>query len=185
MNWILPQGALAKEDWKMLIIPACSPNTLAKATLGIRDNPLTEMIGRGIIAGIPIILVTEYFGFTLQTPDSYRELYMGYLQRIKSYGVQVYASLEDLTASITDKAQDDVAKEKPLPYRETVFLAEETKSQNMIQFERKLLSDKDACGFPEGFKVRIKPWTVISPLARDTLKMRGIELCHEMGERKR
>ncbi|OLN25762.1 flavoprotein [Desulfosporosinus metallidurans] len=155
MNWITPQDALTKTDWQKIIVPACSANTLAKAALGLRDNPLSELIGRGITQGQPIELVTEYLGFTAQTPKAYLELYEGYLQKIKSYGVKVYTRIGDEKTA-----------------------AEPT--QDVIRFEKKFLGDKDAYGFPEASRVFVKRLTVISPLARDTLKIRRIELCTDM-----
>ena len=160
MTWITPQDALSKTDWQQIIIPACSLNTLAKAALGIRDNPISEIIGRGVTQGIPTLLVTDYLGFTTQTPKAYLALYEGYLRTVQSYGVKVSATLE----------QNNVPAEQSAPTREG------------IRFDRKFLGDKQAYGIPEESRVLVKPGTVISPLARDTLKMRRIELCYEMEE---
>ena len=155
MTWITPQEALTKTNWQKIIVPACSANMLAKAALGVRDTPLSELIGRGITQGHPIELVTEYLGISAQTPKAYRELYEGYLQSVQSFGVQVYAKIEDeKTASAP--------------------------TQDVIRFEKKFLGDKDAYGFPEASRILVKRLTVISPLARDTLKQRRIEVCMDM-----
>lgn len=164
MNWITPQDALTKTDWQKIILPACSPNTLAKAALGLRDNPMSELIGRGISRGTRIELVTEYLGFTPKMPQTYRELYEGYIQKVQSYGVQVYARIEETSS-----------------YESRTMLCEYTiPTQDVIRFEKKFLGDKDVYGFPEASRVLVQRLTVISPLARDTLKDRRIELCTEM-----
>lgn len=174
MTWITIQDALGKSDWQKLILPTCSPNTLAKAALGIRDNPISEMMGRGIAEGKSIELVTEYFGFTEQTPLAYRELYEGYLETVRSYGVQVSNTINK---GLVPLAQNTTALKLQSSRSE-----QSTPSRDEISFTQKFLGDKHAYGFPEDSKVLVKQGTVISPLARDTLKLRRIELCIEKEE---
>ncbi|HWQ41616.1 MAG TPA: flavoprotein [Desulfosporosinus sp.] len=214
MNWITPQAALKKTTWQKIIIPACSPNTLAKAALGIRDNPLTEMIGRGITQGIPCMFVTEYLGFTAQTPKAYMELYERYLEKVKTYGVLVSATLGEGCNLLKDtgvvastegrmdrdkgtvrSAQDPVISQAG-QYSGTGLYEQRSASQEqlalqnapsreVICYEKKFLADKDAYGIAEETIVLVKRGTVISPLARDTLKSRRIELRQEMEEGRR
>ena len=184
MNWITPQDALSKTTWQKILIPACSPNTLAKAALGIRDNPLTEIIGRGITQGIPTMISSEYLGFTAQTPKAYSELYEGYLQTVQSYGVMVCATLEEggtLIKNMGRVASVEVGTVLKSAPREQDVL-QNVSSREVIRYEKKYLADKDAYGIAEETIVLVKRGTVISPLARDTLKSRRIELRQEMEE---
>ena len=196
MTWITPQDALSKSDWQKIIIPTCSPNTLAKAALGLRDNPISELIGRGISQGIPTLLVTEYLGFTEQTPKTYLQLYEGYLQTIQSYGVQVSATLEEGCTStlINDKSnQASLYKQRLATYEQSSATNGQKNASDKqcaptreeIRFDKKFLGDKQTYGIPDGARVLVKRGTVISPLARDTLKSRRIELCIEMEEGRR
>lgn len=169
MSWITSQDALSKAAWPKIILPACSLNTLAKAALGIRDNPLSEIIGRAITTGIPVELVTEYLGFSEQTPKTYLELYEGYLRKVQSYGIQVFAALEEQNTLDTN-----------MGLVRTVSCVQNTLIRAEILFEKKYLADKDACSLPEQSIIWVKRGTAISPLARDTLKMRRIELRVEM-----
>lgn len=197
MTWITVHDAMAKFDWTKLILPTCSANTLAKAALGIRDNPISEMIGRGISKGCSIELVTEYLGLTSQTPSAYRELYAGYLQKVKSYGLILHDTLEDNCEFVLDKGtvpslqsplavlpnesknSDSVLISLPYEQQQATSYTENTSFTSEIRFEKKFLGDKQAYTFPEDSKVLVKQGTVISPLARDTLKLRRIELCLE------
>jgi hypothetical protein len=198
MNWITPQDALGKADWQKILIPACSPNTLAKAALGLRDNPICEIIGRGLSQGIPIELITERLGFTAQTPQAYRELYEGYLKKLQSYGVSVSATLDEVGSLIEgkdkdrnkdrnkvwdledrDKDQERDEEEQGKEAQRTAAPEREVPKQDVIHYAKKYLADKDVYGLPEGSLILVKPLTVISPLARDTLKMRRIELRQE------
>ena len=218
MTWITPQEALSKTTWQTIIIPACSPNTLAKAALGIRDNPISELIGGGISQGIPTLLVTEYLGFTEQTPKTYLQLYEGYLQTVQSYGVVVSETLgEGFSSLITgmgraasvagglviDKgavlssldpavtqtrqfSQASLYEQRLAAFEQKNALDEQSApSREEIRFDKKFLGDKQTYGIPEGSRVLVKQGTVISPLARDTLKSRRIELCVEREEGRR
>ncbi|WP_407309030.1 flavoprotein [Desulfosporosinus sp. SB140] len=196
LNWISPEDALSRTDWPSILLPACSLNTLAKMALGIRDNPFTELLGRGIAQGIPIKLVSEHFGLTASAPSVYRNLYAGYLQTVQSYGVRVYTTLASDRPQ-ENQMRSEVIKENnqneilaPLEIqrqheKESVTLDPRglgqslAQPENVLRFTKKYLADKDAYSFPEGSKVLIPQRTVLSPLARDTLRMRRIELCQE------
>lgn len=187
MTWIGAEDALAKSDWKKLILPACSPNTLAKAALGIRDNPICEMIGRGLSNGNSIELVTEYLGLNAQTPLAYRELYEGYIQKLQSYGVIVSATLEagcSFSSIPVGQSPANYHEQRSAAYeqRKTASFEESASLRKEISFTKKFLGDKQAYGLPEESRVLVRPGTVISPLARDTLKLRRIELCIEKEE---
>ncbi|WP_042331016.1 flavoprotein [Desulfosporosinus orientis] len=177
MSWITVEEAMAKADWPKIILPACSANTLAKAALGIRDNPICEMIGRGISRGCSIELITEYLGLTDQTPPAYRELYEGYIQKLQAYGVTAWGNLAGGQSSQSSQPtpQPSAAGES----RQQLFDSESVSPRNEVYYTKKFLGDKQAYGFPEGATVYVRPETVISPLARDTLRMRRVELCME------
>ncbi len=195
MTWTTVQDAMGKSDWQKLILPTCSPNTLAKAALGIRDNPICEMIGRGISKGCSIELVTEYLGLTAQTPQAYRDLYEGYLKKVQTYGFILRETLEEdctfasdngtVPASHSTSVGRTVQQQIIHPEqtsgsygsKKTAFHEESASTREEIHFVKKFLGDKQACGFPEESRVHVKQGTVVSPLARDTLKLRRIELC--------
>ena len=189
MTWIDAEEALAKRDWQTLILPTCSANSLAKVALGIRDNPISEIIGRGITEGKTIELVTEYLGFTPQTPQAYRDLYEGYLQKVQTYGILVKASLDDECSIEMNKAKvANLNQERPTNLYDPRPVTTSPKTANSElstpqgeaqRFTKKFLGDKQAYGFPEDSKIFVSQGTVISPLARDTLKVRRIELCVE------
>jgi len=182
LTWITPKDAVSKTTWQKILIPTCSPNTLAKAALGIRDNPISEMIGRGMTQGIPTVLVTEHLGFTAQTPKAYHELYEGYLQTVQSYGVMVCETIGKECTLMKDEGKvAQASQHQPTRFNEQKSGACEhnTSSQEVICYDKKYLADKDAYGIAEEAVVLVKRGTVISPLARDTLKSRRIELRQE------
>jgi len=181
MTWITAQDALEKSNWQTLILPTCSPNTLAKVALGIRDNPICEMVGRQITAGRSVEIVTEYLGLNPQTPLTYRELYEGYIKQVQSFGAKVTANLEkgtpvpSIPVPQAPQVQTSPATKPLITEQKTVFNEEKV----FERYEKKFLGDKQAYEFPLDSKILVKQGTVISPLARDTLKLRRIELCIE------
>lgn len=203
MTWITPEDALSKTTWQKILVPACSPNTLAKAALGLRDNPLSEIIGRAVTQGIPIVLVTEYLGFTAQTPKAYQKLYEGYLETVKSYGVLVCATLGEAPALLKDRKASTFSQVSAVTqagqHNQTTFYEhrsgmceqnhasyeQKASVHEVICYPKKYLADKDAYGIAEESIILIKQGTVISPLARDTLKSRRIELRQEREEGRR
>ncbi len=84
------------------------------------------------------------------------------------YTNHMKADQNDIEKRSATCEQKNASDEQSAPFREK------------IQFDKKFLGDKQAYGLPEESRVLVKQGTVISPLARDTLKMRRIELCYEM-----
>ncbi|HBP64001.1 MAG TPA: flavoprotein [Desulfosporosinus sp.] len=204
MTWITPEDVLSKTTWQKILVPACSTNTLAKAALGLRDNPLNESIARGITQGIPTVIVTEHLGFTAQTPKAYQKLYEGYVQTVKSYGVLVCETLGEgpvllkekktftfsQVSAVTQAGQHN--RTSPTFYEQRAMCEQDNASDEqkpsvseVICYQKKYLADKDAYGIAEESIILVKQGTVISPLARDTLKSRRIELRQEMEEGRR
>lgn len=178
MTWVTPQDALSKTTWQKILLPTCSLNTLAKAALGLRDNPISEMIGRGMTQGIPTTIMTEHLGFTAQTPKAYHDLYEGYLQTVQFYGVMVCETVGEVRTLKTDAGSLYEQRSASCEHRNAPD-EYNVDSQEVISYEKRYLADKDAYGIAEESIVIVKRGTVISPLARDTLKSRRIELRQE------
>ncbi len=183
MKWVTPEEAFAHSDWQKIILPSCSANTLAKIALGIRDNAIAEMAACGINRGISIELYTEYLGFTPQTPQPYRRLYEGYLGKVEEYGMKVFPPVGEQQTAMAHLAP--VSAKNILPGSEQGIPQTGNEKQSarigreIIYFSKKLLADKDAFDFPNGSLVMITKTTVVSPLARDSLQSRRIELCRD------
>lgn len=179
LSWISQQEAMGRSDWQSVIIPACSANMLAKVALGIRDNPLSEMAGRQIAAGKAVEIVTESWGLSAQTPQAYRALYEGYVKTVQSYGVKVSVSLAEVTPVPVQAPAKAVPAAQPSPAPHSLVSEPPSVLNAETVYERyakKFLGDKQAWGFPEDSTILVTSETVISPLARDTLKQRRIKL---------
>lgn len=135
--------ACSVKDWKHILVPDCTADTLAKSALGIQDTPFTELIAWGIREGVPITLSTPNLGLISRTPESYRKMFLEYMNKLRQFGVQILVN--------------------PVEYP-------------LQTFNKKLLTDHDAFSIQEHTILQIPQGTIISPLARDTLKRRQIKL---------
>jgi hypothetical protein len=148
-----------------MLLPTCSANTLAKIALGIRDTSLCVLAAEGISKGIPLELCTAHLGLTGQIPAPYRQLYQGYLNQVASYGVIVRDSLQDQTA--TGGVSVAVCKDSL------------NCESRIIGWNSRLLTEKDVLAFPEGCTVKFGQSTILTPLAKDMLKRRRVEIRRE------
>ncbi len=165
MAWVTCQEALGR-GWQRMALPTCSANTLAKIALGLRDTPLCVIAAEGISKGIPLELYTDDLGFTGQTPAPYRQLYEGYLNQVRSYGVIVRDNLRDQTAA----GGASITACKP---------AGATCESKIIGWNSRLLTERDVLAFPTGCAVKLGQSTIMTPLAKDMLKRRQVEIRRE------
>lgn len=149
-------------NWERVIVPNCSVSTYVRIALGLRDDSISKLVGEALLKGITVEIFEPDFGFTPNTPNSYKHLYKNYNQQLQSFGVVITNSIWNVACIEQDS-----------PVKAPVIQETETKT---ICFEKKLLGEKDALGLPPNCTLKITKRTVISPLAKDVLKMRKIQL---------
>lgn len=185
MRWISCSEAI-NHRWQRVILPTCSANTLAKIALGIRDTAVCELAGRAISEGVPVELVTDYLGFTAETPFAYRRLYASYAARLREYGVAITdqtghtavldAGFQEVPVRDGSAGWPHPSSEEPhwnAPVRDYATTA-------VICWEGKLITEQDAGHLPEESVIRVAKKAIISPLAKDKLRQRRIEIVREM-----
>lgn len=171
MEWITLEEAYGI-CWQRMVLPTCSANTLAKIALGLRDTPITIMAAEGIGRGIPVELCTSQLKFTERTPVAYRRLYQGYLKQVESYGVILRENLSEMNPTLP------AGKVACLPV-DADGQAETAESNRVISWKHRLMTEKDVLDFPVGCTVMVGTSTIISPLARDMIRKRRIDICRE------
>jgi hypothetical protein len=170
MAWVTCQEAF-RGCWQRMVLPTCSANTLAKIALGLRDTPASALAAEGIVRGLPVELHTEYLGFTAATPATYRQLYQDYLARVAGYGVLLRGP-EQGAGGDHIMAAPGLQPAQPEPVIEKT-------AAKLIDWPNRLLTEKDVLTFPAGCAVRISRSAIISPLARDMLVRRRVNLVRE------
>lgn len=186
MQWVSCSEAIKQQGWQRVILPVCSANTLAKIALGIRDTAVSELAGRAIVEGIPVELDAAYLGFTPQTPLAYRRLYAGYGEQLSQYGVTIKDQLNNLMILEQSLKTETVNHYEAIPpqvhqlvKQASTPISDYTRAA-VICWEGKLLTEQDAVNLPEETVVKVAKKAIISPLAKDKLRQRHIEIVREM-----
>lgn len=187
MEWVTLYDATHNYEWEKVVIPACTANTLAKIALGLRDTPLCEMAAEAIVRGIPVEIYTSNLGFTSKTPVAYKQLYESYLERLRSFGVivkdSVFSDLEVKESSIghgsADKNEQSFCDFEEGNNRENCLASDFADEREVVFWRDKLLSEKEAVKLPPNSVLKLDRGVIVTPLAKDALKLRNIEIYQE------
>lgn len=186
MKWVSCTEAIKQWGWQKIILPACSANTLAKIALGIRDTAVCELAGRAIAEGIPVELDADYLGLTPQTSLAYRRLYAGYIERLRQYGVTIKAQpnncavLEESLNTETINFHGMMMPQQNQTAPQVCTSPSDYTKADVICWEGKLMTEQDTVNLPEQSVIKIAKKAIISPLAKDKLRQRNIQIVREM-----
>lgn len=81
--------AAAQREWKKIRVYQPSLNAIAKLALGIADEPLLKIIQQKLIEGGENIELLRLCNLSKIKADSYKKLFLGYLEKIKSFGIMI------------------------------------------------------------------------------------------------
>jgi hypothetical protein len=194
----LVDGNLAWKDlaqWKRLVIPAISQNTLAKLATGVRDGALVELAAKAIEAGMKIDVVP---GFTIPVtaPPTWAAMYDGYLQQLRSFKVCVHDAVEAVVACIVCAQPGSciftslvppgikpeqvtvplVAKAADAPLKSVCSTAT---NQAVYECSAQVLTERDVMGFARNSVVKLAKRTILTPLAKERLGERQVDYFRE------
>jgi hypothetical protein len=146
-----------------LVVPILTRNSTVKVALGITDTLVTNIIMQALISGKPIIAARNSADpdpancpciATPDTPPALIKLAKDYLQKLESYGMK----LVDVT-EIAD-----------------VVIGRLSESKSGI-LEQKLITPDIIADLHQGTKqITVAKGSIITPLARDFAKDRGIQI---------
>lgn len=151
--------AVQKSD--VIIVPVLTRNSSAKIALGITDTLVTNIIMQAIISGKPVIAGRNSADpdlndcpciATPNTPQPLILLAKNYLKTLESYGIKLVdvSEIADLIISGSDKGKI---------------------------LDQKLITNETISKLPQGTnKINVARGTIITPMAKDLAKERGIEI---------
>lgn len=185
MSWVEPEEA-RKSCYAKVLLPTCSASTLAKIALGLRDCLVCELAAKAILEGTPIEIAVN-LGFTPNTPQTYKNLYQGYINQVQSFGVVVYPTADALcmacgeTVCSSQLGLAEAAAAADSQASELKSMTAEAKTEeNVIHWTKKLLTEYDAVAIPKNSVLKVAKSTIISPLGQDKLNDRRIEVRREV-----
>jgi len=79
----------AQREWNKIRVYQPSLNAIAKLALGIADEPLMKIVQQKLMEGGENIELLRLCNLSKIKADSYKKLFLGYIEKIKSYGIKV------------------------------------------------------------------------------------------------
>lgn len=144
-----------------LILPNLRPGTAARIALGMDHGTVPYLTQAALWAGVPVAASP---GWGAAGPAAYRQLFDGYLQRLREFGVQVV--LPDGGAAAPG-ASPDGAGPAPAPQPPAAF-----------DYDGRLLTEADVLSLllRRVKEVALRPGTIVTALALDTARAKGLRL---------
>ncbi|MGB9596055.1 MAG: flavoprotein [Candidatus Poribacteria bacterium] len=151
----------AVQKCDFVIVPVLTRNSSAKIALGIADTLVTNIIMQAIISGKPVIAGRNSADpdlnecpciATSNTPQPLILLAKNYLKTLESYGIRLVdvSEIADMIISGTNK--DEILNQE-------------------------LITNETISKLPQGTnKINVARGTIITPMAKDLAKERGIEI---------
>lgn len=159
-------GALLKEA-DLTLVPVLTLNTAAKVAHGIADTLVATLIMDSLLTGRPVFAARDACDLTNpvraklgmdKAAPAYRALLTGNLERLAEFGVRL-VGVTELAAAVLGEA----GPKEPAP------------KATGGTFTGRVLSRTDVAAF-EGSVLKVSAGTLITPLARDLARDRGIEI---------
>ena len=154
----LSYDAAAKKEWKKIRVYQPSLNILAKLALGIADESLLSFIQEKLIEGAENIELVRLCNLSKVKSDSYKKLFLGYVEKIKSFGIKI-----DDGGSSAVKTAGAACTEK--------------KDANIWQY--KALTERDLLDIEKGTILTVGKKCIITSLAVDMARRKSIQICRE------
>lgn len=85
----LSYEAAAKREWSKIRVYQPSLNAIAKLALGIADEPLLKIVQQKLMEGGENIEIRRLSNLSKIKADSYKKLFLGYIEKIKSFGIKI------------------------------------------------------------------------------------------------
>jgi hypothetical protein len=167
-----PQLAALRDilgDVDALAIPILTANTAAKISTGVADNVVTELAREWLMRGKPIVAVKDSCDPAIHhnsgTPAAYVRMLNGNIATLQSFGVKMMPSAklyEELKKTLFGTPRGALA-------------AEEQITSGFVPFAARILDSKAVLAAPVG-KMDVSRNTIVTPLAFDVAKERGVEI---------
>lgn len=155
------ESAVKRVKWARVYLAECSVNTLVKISLGLREGLTADLIGIALTKGTPVEMETPSFGFTPATQDGYRRLLEGYLAQVASFGVVLRGKEQSAQGPSSLSIAPSVST---------------LSTREVNRYEKRLLSEREVNKVPTNSLLLVNPGVILTPLAKDVLKLRNIEV---------
>lgn len=161
----LSYDAAAQRKWNKIRVYQPSLNAIAKLALGIADEPLLKIVQQTLMEGGEKIELRPLCNLTKIKAEPYKKLFLGYAEKIKSYGIKI--SDDGITAAEGD-----------FPTAVKTRKACSEKADAGI-WQYKALTERDLLDVEKGTILTVGKKCIVTSLAVDMARRKSIQICRE------
>ena len=165
----------AKEEWEKIRIYRPSLNLIAKLAAGIADEPILKLIQEKLVEGCEIMELVCLDRIQEIKAPAYRKLFLGYIERIKSFGIRN----DERCSFDTNRESAGVGSINTV----SAELCALEPGPAWINWQYKALTERDLLDIEKGAALKIGRKCIITSLAADMARRKSIQICRE-GEEK-
>ncbi|HYE69011.1 MAG TPA: hypothetical protein VEA58_10405 [Anaerovoracaceae bacterium] len=162
---LISNEAATHREWNKITVYQPSLNVIAKLALGIADEPLLKIVQQKLIEGGEKIELLRLCNLSKIKADSYKKLFLGYIEKIKSYGIKVCEN------GITEVPGDFPAAVK------TRKASADKADAGIWQY--KALTERDLLDIEKGTILTVGRKCIVTSLAVDMARRKSIQICRE------
>lgn len=156
-----------------VILPAADQDTLARIALGLLDRTVSKVVFETLYEGKKVILCPDGLLSKPGIPQGLRCFIEEYLKKVRGIGCLI-STLEDVKTALCSECVCESVDSK----------SDAEKCEEEI-FCKKLLTAEDVNRIPRNVKsLVLGNGVLVTPLARDQLRTRGIEVVLRKGEKR-
>lgn len=157
--------AAAQREWNRIRIYQPSLNVVAKLALGVADEPLLKIVQQKLMEGAENLELLRLSNLSKIRQDPYKKLFLGYIDKIRSYGIKV--------------SDDGVqAAEGDFPTAVKTRKAC-TETANTVTWQYKALTERDLLDIEKCSVVTVGRKCIVTSLAVDAARRKSIQICRE------
>lgn len=161
----ISKEAAAQREWNKIRVYQPSLNAIAKLALGIADEPLLKIVQQKIMEGAGNIELLRLCNLSKIKADSYKKLFLGYIEKIKSFGIMINEN------GIT-------AVEGDFPTAVKTRKAD-TENADAGIWQYKALTERDLLDIEKGTILTVGRKCIVTSLAVDAARRKSIQICRE------
>ncbi|HVI39935.1 MAG TPA: hypothetical protein VM577_04675 [Anaerovoracaceae bacterium] len=161
----LSYDKVSQREWKQIRVYQPSLNVIAKLALGIADELILKLVQEKLMEGADNIELVRLCNLSKVKADSYKKLFLGYIEKIKSYGIK-----------INDDGFSAVEGDFPTAVKTRTSCTEKTGTGS---WQYKALTERDLLDVEKGTVLTVGKKCIITSLAVDMARRKSIQICRE------
>jgi hypothetical protein len=164
------------KEWKKIRVYQPSLNAVAKLAVGIADETIPMLVQNRLAQGADHIELLRLCSVAEIKSEPYKKLFLGYLEKIRSYGIKVeedgVQTGENRVQAGGDRVQtgESGCNSSGNPW---------TGAGNTLDWQYRALTERDLLDVEKGTVVTVGRKCIVTSLAVDQARRKSIQICRE------